>query len=281
VSPPAGAPAGARNGSGWYLYGVVAAAHAPARLDTGISVDPDHRVELLTEGPLAAVASRVSLEEFDEASLPERLNDPAWLERKIRAHEQVLEQALESTSVLPFRFCTVYRSETELRRFLSERAHDLAEVLRRVEGKVELGVKAFVDRERFAGAVGSRSEEARELESRIAAAEGGRAYLEARRLDQLLTTELERLAAEIAEVGHARLLAAAEDGTVGPLQSREVSGRGEEMLLNGAYLVTARGAELEEAVAELARRYAELGVTFEVTGPWPPYNFVPREAGPL
>jgi hypothetical protein len=37
------------------------------------------------------------------------------------------------------------------------------------------------------------------------------------------------------------------------------------------------GVELREVAAELARRYAERGVTFEVTGPWPPYNFVPRE----
>ena len=279
MSPSAGAPAGARNGSGWYLYGVVAAAHAPARLDVGISIDPGHGVELLTEGPLAALASRVSLEEFDEASLPERLNDPAWLERKIRAHEQVLERALAAASVVPFRFCTVYRSETDVRRFLSERGDDLAAALRHVDGRVELGVKAFVDRERFADSLGARSEKARDLESRVAAAEGGRAYLEGRRLDQVITKELERLAAEVVEVAHARLLAAAEDGTLGPLQSPEVSGRTDEMLLNGAYLVPAGGAELERAVAELARRYAELGVTFEVTGPWPPYNFVPREVG--
>ena len=277
MSPAAGAPAGAHNGSGWYLYGVIAAARAPAEVDAGISIDPAHEVQLLTEGPLAALASRVSLEEFDEARLPERLNDPAWLERKIRAHEQVLEHALASASVVPFRFCTVYRSETELRRFLSERGSDLAEALRRVDGKVELGVKAFVDRERFAAALPARSEEARELEARVAAAEGGRAYLESRRFEQLVTRELERLAAEVVDAGHTRLLAAAEDGTLGPLQSAEVSGRSEQMLMNGAYLVPGAGAALREAVAELTRRYGALGMSFEVTGPWPPYNFVPRE----
>jgi gas vesicle protein GvpL/GvpF len=280
VSSSAGAPA-ARNGSGWYLYGIVAAAHAPAQLDAGISVDPAHGVELLTEGPLAALASKVSMEEFDEERLPERLNDPAWLERKIRAHEQVLERVLADASVVPFRFCTVYRSETELRRFLSERGDDLAGVLRRVDGKVELGVKAFVDRERFAAGLGTHSEEARELESRAAGAEGGRAYLEGRRLDQLIAKELERFAAEVVETSHAHLLAAADEGTLGPLRSPEVSGRSDEMLLNGAYLVPAGGGALEEAVAALARRYAEQGVSFEVTGPWPPYNFVPREVGSL
>jgi hypothetical protein len=248
-------------------------------VDAGISIDPDHEVELLTEGSLTALASKVSLHEFDETRLPECLNDPAWLERKIRAHEQVLEHALASASVVPFRFCTVYRSERELRRFLSERGGELAEALRRVEGKVELGVKAFVDRMLFARALASRSDEARDLESRAAAGEGGRAYLERRRLEQLVTTELEHFAAEVVEASHDRLLTAAEDGTLGPLQSPELSGRSDEMLLNAAYLVPADAAELKEAVAELAQRYVELGVTYEVTGPWPPYNFVPREVG--
>jgi hypothetical protein len=279
VSASAGAPAGAENGFGWYLYGVVATSQAPEQVDAGVSIDPAHEVELLTEGTVAALASRVSPDEFDEEKLPERLNDPAWLERKIRAHEQVLEHTLATASVVPFRFCTVYRSEAELRRFLNERGGDLAAVLRQVDGKVELGVKVFVDRERFAGGLGSHSEEARALESRVAAAEGGRAYLEQRRLDQLVSRELERFAVEVVDASQAALLAVAQDGVLGPLQSPEVSGRSDEMLLNGAYLVPAGGVELREAAAELARRYAERGVTFEVTGPWPPYNFVPREVG--
>jgi Gas vesicle synthesis protein GvpL/GvpF len=279
MSSSAGAPAGARNGSGWYVYGVVAAAQAPEQVDPGVSIDPAHEVELLTEGPLAALASRVSLEEFDEAHLPELLNDPAWLERKIRAHEQVLEHALASSSVVPFRFCTVYRTESELRRFLNERESHLASVLRHVDGKVELGVKVFIDRERFAGSLGSHSAEARELEARVSRVEGGRAYLEQRRLDQLVSRELERFAREVVDGSHARLCEVAEVGILGPLQSPEVSGRSDEMLLNGAYLVRAGAVELREAVAELARQHAELGVTFEVTGPWPPYNFVPREVG--
>jgi hypothetical protein len=269
--------AGIRNGLGWYLYGVVAANEAPTRLGTGAAVDRAHQVELVTEGPLAGVASPVSLEEFDEATLPERLGDAAWLEQKIRAHEQVLESVLDEVSVVPCRFCTVYRSEAELRRFLSEQRGPLEAALDRVQDHVELGVKAFVDRERFAAGQTRENEAIRELHERVSSAEGGRAYLEQRRLEQLIGSELGRFRVDVADDVHARLLAAAEDGVSLPVQATEVSGREDEMIFNGAYLVPEDRSTFEAALAALAGDYRDTGAEFELTGPWPPYNFIPTD----
>jgi len=250
-------------GTGWYVYGVVSASTRSSDLTSGPSVDPAHEVELLVEGPLAAVASRVSLAEFDEPAIAENLADPGWLEEKIRAHEQVLERTLANASVAPFRFCTIYRSEAELRRLLAERAVELTAALRQVEGRVELGVKAFVDPAQFAEGIPDAGR-----------AESGRAYMERRLAERRGAEELERFAAGLAETSHARLLGAAEAGTLLRVHPRELSGRRDEMLLNGAYLVDTGDESLRRAVDDLRRDYAGLGVTFEVTGPWPPYNFV-------
>jgi gas vesicle protein GvpL/GvpF len=266
-----------RTGLGWYLYGVIAADGAPARFGTSAAVDAAHEVGLVTEGPLAGVTSRVPLEEFDERTLPDRLGDATWLEQKIRAHEQVLEGVLEEASVVPCRFCTVYRSEAELRRFLSEKREPLEAALDRVQGQVEVGAKAFIDRERFAAAQSRDNEAIRQLEERVSSAEGGRAYLERRRLEQLISSELERFRTEIADELHARLLAAAEDGVSLPLQPPEISGRDDEMLFNGAYLVPADRGAFEDALAVLAGEYRDAGAELELTGPWPPYNFIPTD----
>jgi gas vesicle protein GvpL/GvpF len=256
------------DGPGWYLYGVVAAGSAVH----------DGDVSLVSEGPVAGVASRVSFEEFDPSVLPERLGDAAWLEQKIRAHEQVLEEVLQSASVVPCRFCTVYRTEDELRRFLSERSGDLSAALAHVDGRVELGVKAFVDREGFATGAAARDDAIRELSERVSQSEGGRAYLEARRLEQLVTDELMRFKCEVAERLHERLAATSDDAVRLNLQRPEVSGRDEEMLLNGAYLVSDQPAFGRE-LRELADEHRDSGVELELTGPWPPYNFVPAELG--
>jgi hypothetical protein len=56
------------------------------------------------------------------------------------------------------------------------------------------------------------------------------------------------------------------------VQAPEVAGG--EMILNGAYLVVSgEEQQLREAVQELEERFGADGVTYELTGPWPPYNF--------
>jgi hypothetical protein len=271
VSAAAGAEPLRDEHSGWYLYGVVGAKQAPPA-PTSSSVDARHQVVVLEEGPLAGVASRVSLDEFDEPALEERLGDAAWLEEKIRSHEQVLEAVLEHAPVVPCRFCTVYRTENDLRRFLAERRDALVEALASVAGRVELGVKAFVDPERFSAA----DESLREAKERVAGAEGGRAYLEARRLEKRIGEELRRFQGAVAAELHQRLLAAAEDGVLLDLQPPELSGRDEEMLFNAAYLVEDQ-SRFERELGSVANEQRPRGIELELTGPWPPYNFVPTE----
>jgi Gas vesicle synthesis protein GvpL/GvpF len=275
ISSPSAAAVG-RDGLGWYLYGIIAGEDLP-EIRAVAGVDGAHQIEPVAEGALAGLASRVSLQEFAEETLPERLGDATWLEQKIRAHEQVLEHVLHDASVLPCRFCSIYRNEAELRRFLSERRDALAAALERVRGKVELGVKAFVDQERFAAAMAIRSDAIGELNQRVASSEGGRAYLERRRLEQMVASEREDFRRKAGGEIHSRLRVASEDGLALPAQVREISGREAEMFFNAAYLVSANQRRFEEALEAVASQYSDTGIDFELTGPWPPYHFVPDE----
>ena len=174
-------------------------------------------------------------------------------------------------------FCTVYRSDSELRGFLSERREPLQAALERVRGRVELGVKAFVDRERFVEGQAPRNDKIRELRERAASLAEGRASLERRRLEHFVSSEVERLRSTAGSDIHARLLVPAGDGLPLALQPPDVSGREEEMIFHGAYLVGADERKFEAVLGSLAAEYRDAGVEFELTGPWPPYNFVPEE----
>jgi Gas vesicle synthesis protein GvpL/GvpF len=244
-------------GAAWYVYGVVPAGASPGR--TGVASRP---VGVLAEGDVAALVSVVPVEEFAEEQLRANLNDRPWLERTAREHEDVLDRALADTAVVPFRLCTIYESPERVRELLARRGAALTELLRRLEGRVELGVKAYFD------AAGSGAE---------AEPQSGREYLLRRQREREAAEEAGRFKAETARTSHERLAAVAEEARANPPQPPELSGRADEMLLNGAYLVRREDGRLREAVAELESLYGPRGVTYELTGPWPPYNFVPRD----
>ena len=240
-----------------YVYGVVSA-------DAVLAPEVDSTdVRLIREGEVAALAVTVPLAEFGEEALRKNLEDRGWLETTARAHDAVLERALEANTVVPFRIATLYASEESLHEFLRERQAALVEVLETLDGKVELGVKAYLDR---SDAAAQPSE-----------SESGQDYLRRRQAEATAKRQADTFALECAHESHAKLSAAALDARTNRPQSPELSGRSEQMLLNGAYLVPRGDTGLESAVQELRRLFGERGVTYELTGPWPPYNFVPRD----
>jgi hypothetical protein len=87
--------------------------------------------------------------------------------------------------------------------------------------------------------------------------------------------ERDRVAEEWAQTVHERLAGRAAEALLNPLQRPEVSGHEGDMLLNGVYLVDEEeiGA-FRATVDRLAEEFRGRGVSVELTGPWPPYNFV-------
>jgi hypothetical protein len=213
----------------------------------------------------------VPLEEYDETVLPERLNDREWLERNARAHEEVLQGAAAVTAVVPLRFGAIYRSREHVGQMLNEREDEFAAALERVRGHVELGVKAWVDLIALEQSLAAGNEPA-------VSGGAGAAYLQQRAREQERSRELKTLCAQLAEEAHRRLSAVAVADVVNRPQAPELTGRPDAMLLNGAYLVRYGDDSLRGEVERLAAEHAQLGVEYELTGPWPPHNFAGQQS---
>jgi hypothetical protein len=270
AAPPAETPgrAAARTGTLLWAYCVTRASDpAPAGL-AGLGGE----VERVEDDGLAALVSRVPAAEYAEDVLPASLNDLAWLERTARAHETILERAGELATIVPLRLCTIFADAAGVRRMLDDSRPALEAALERLDGRQEWAVKLLVDVDRLVAGSG--------VEDAAGTAATGTAYLLGRRAERERRAAAERLGRELAEDVHARLQDWAIDAVVNPPQSRELSGHEGEMLLNGAYLVeTARAGELRDLVAELEERHRAAGVRLELTGPLPPFNFLPRSDG--
>jgi hypothetical protein len=253
----------------YYVYGVVAAGvELPADL---AGVDPHHAAFLLEDGDLAAIVSRVALDQFGEERLRDNLNDVNWLEDKARAHENALDAALQATTVVPMRLCTIYSSQDQVRSMLAEERALFADALKRLKGKAEWGAKVIAAPRALARVAAERAD----ADPEQGQASRGAAYMARKKEEAMARDREDEIAEEWALAIHERLAGAASEALLNPLQRPEVSGHEGDMILNGVYLVDDELArELQERVEGLQREFGELEVWVELTGPWPPYNFV-------
>jgi Gas vesicle synthesis protein GvpL/GvpF len=256
----------------YYVYGVArtGAISSSSGLEQVTGVAQNHHPRTIDHEGLTAIVSMVPLSEFGEDQLHENLNDVQWLERKARAHETVLDEALSLATVVPLRLCTIYRSDAQVREMLDREREVFEDALHRLEGKTEWGVKMIAEPRALVRALSSEADP----EPAEGLSEGAE-YMRQKSRQARAREEADLLAEEWAERVHTRVAAVAVEALLNPLQNPEVSGHTGDMLLNGVYLVDDADADaFREEVARLADEFADLGAAVELTGPWPPYNFV-------
>jgi hypothetical protein len=228
-----------------YVYGIT---WADAATNGGEGV-ADSAVQTVEHGELAAIVSPLG-----SADIRARRRD-------LLRHAEVLQRAFERGVVVPLGFGTVFASDDDVVADLLEpRYEELVSLLHRLDGLVELTVRALYDESAVLAEVVA-------AEPRIAALRGS-----SNPADQVALGEA---------VAHALAERRARDAdeivaSLSPL-AREVSIEervAEYEVIRGAFLVeqTAAG-EFEEAAEQLARRHSG-SIRFKLTGPLPPHHFV-------
>lgn len=257
-----------------YAIGRAGTALAGAAALAGTSGVAGAGVRTVCEGGLGALVADVPAERFDADGIRAQLDDLERLETIARAHHAVVESAYRVTNVLPMRLATVYVDDTRVAAMLRERAAEFDDLLSRLDGHLEWGVKVYADTTRPAAvpAVPAASGDA--------AGAPGRAYLRRRLAQRDGARSARRDAEELAS----RVLRRAGDFASAQVAHRPqqgaLAGATGENVANYAFLVSVEAGErFPPAIEELARETP--GVRVEVTGPWAPYSFaqpVSREA---
>ena len=232
----------------------------------------DHPFFVQHEG-LYAVVSRVAGAKFDEENLKKNLCDLEWVKLHVITHEQVIEDVMEHAGVVPFKFATLFKSFESLKAMLAERAALLKETLQKLRGLEEWGVKIYCDRERLRASL-SHDTEILEMDREIAASAPGKAFILKKKKEALLDL---KTAAKLNEHGQASfdlLRGLCARSRINKLLPKEVTEKTEDMILNAAFLIRTDGVRaFAEAVDGLKARHEAGGLSFDRTGPWPPYNF--------
>jgi Gas vesicle synthesis protein GvpL/GvpF len=241
-----------------HAYGVVGAGEPNSQFPPGIA---GTSVWVFGANNLAAIVSLLPVEGFGVTDWQRNAGNVSWLQHVAHWHHEVLQHVANTATVVPLRLPSLYGNLESLADTLHAANDRLERDLRRVQGKLEWAVKVYRAAEEQSSAVS-------------AATASGRDYLMARSRDlSARSGAREQLREQVREIHDALGQVSAEYVRNQP-QDAVLSGRREQMLLNGAYLVSSVDqARFLELAAEIADDSLAQGFWVEVNGPWPAYNF--------
>jgi hypothetical protein len=226
---------------GKYVYCIIESAEQRRFGAIGIGADPSE-VYTVNFKDLAAVVS----------DTPMGLNEPT--RENVLTHQRVNETVMRDHTVIPMSFGTVFKTREDIIELLRSAYDAFGDVLRKMQNKLEFGLKVLWDRDQIIADIEAEDEDVRRLKSEIASQKGSTYFARmqyGRLIDAALQQRSERYVADIFE--------ALRDVSVASRTNKPI---GDKMILNAAFLVS----------RDVGAKFDKL--TFKYTGPWPPYNFV-------
>jgi len=244
------------NGTGGrYLYAIIAGSAEKSYGRLGVNKSP---VYTISEGEVSAVVSDVA----NQKIRPER--------RHLAAHQTVLKKIMEDFDLLPMSFGIISDGPKAVKRLLKRNRKRILTQLKRVSGKVEMGLKVSWDVPNIFEYMVNIHHDLLEARDRLAALHDRASQedmIEVGQLfSELLASDREQHTNRVEEV----LISRCAEVKRNPC-------REERDVMKLACLVDrASIGDFETGVLEAAAHFDD-NFAFDYNGPWAPHNFVDME----
>jgi len=240
---------------GQYIYCIVGTSEARNFGPIGIG-DRGDPVTTIAYKDLGAVVSSIPMTKYVVSK------------ETMISHEKVIEAVMKDHALLPVRFYTVAPNAEEIRSLLRRRYLEFKKLLRELDNKVELGLKAlWRDMDCIFQEIVKENAEIKALRAKMTGCSAKEAGQDKGALGEMLKLALEHKKAEEREALLQPLRQLSSDSCLNMTY-------GDNMLMNATFLVDrSREKELDGEVEELAARYNGR-IEFKYVGPVPPYSFV-------
>jgi Gas vesicle synthesis protein GvpL/GvpF len=264
------AGADARDDVGLYVFCFARAGTAEAASGPGLVDGSALRVHV--HGDIAAICCEVPLHEWTGEVGEVHLKDLTWLGPRALRHEEVIEQMMRASPVLPLRFGCLFSSVERLEEMVRRERTRISAFIEKVAHEEEWSLQGLLDPK-------TCEEAAFAADPRVAKlpASGGTRYL----MEQKLRKDAARSARAWIQEAET-MISAALEGLVLARRSLKPTPRvSESPALEGVFrwaILVPRGAEAElsRRLEPLAEKLAVRGLHVSARGPWPAYNFAPH-----
>ncbi len=240
---------------GQYLYAIIACPEPREFKARGIGERGDV-VHTINHRRLAAAVSTSPIVEYENSR------------RNMMAHTMVLEEIMTDCTILPVRFGTVATSTDAIENhLLASRYDEFTALLEEMQGRVELGLKAFWHEGAAFEEVVRENANVRKLSTALQGRSLEETYYERIQLGEEVEKAMNLIRARDEEAILSRLKPFSHKTRTNKIIS-------DRMVLNAAFLIDRQdSAAMDDAVKGLDETF-DHRLMFKYVGPVPPYNFV-------
>ncbi|WP_270180324.1 GvpL/GvpF family gas vesicle protein [Alkalihalobacillus sp. CinArs1] len=255
-----------------YLYSFIPTSESNQPLPSLKGFDGDRELYMISIGDVTAIVCDVAA---SEETIKEKMDqDVEWLQEKAFHHHETVLQLTKIYTLIPLKFCTLYKSEDSLRNTVESNQEKLRETFSLLEGNEEWNVKIYCDDEALRKQISEQSPSIQAKREEIEALSPGKKFFERKKMDQYIDQELENEKTSFCEGIHEALKTHSILGNIKKNWNKDVTGRQEKMAWNSVFLLP---QDEVEAFIKTFKGYEEKftasGWQFEASGPWPAYHF--------
>ena len=180
----------------------------------------------------------------------------------------------QHTPVVPLRFCTIYKNQEGLFKTIMPYKEKILNFLDYTADKTEWSVKVFCDKTIFVKYSDKNKEPSAATDQ--ASLLPGEAYLLAKKMRKIKEENFKQdLQMYLKDIDFT-LSQFADSYRFLQCTDKSIHGRPLDMVMNTAFLVEQQTFTMfKDTLDMLAEKYRNEGLAFEMSGPWPPYNFCP------
>ncbi|MGM0875352.1 MAG: GvpL/GvpF family gas vesicle protein [Bacillota bacterium] len=259
-----------------YVYALVPTKEKekfPVLKDLGI--DEKHSILLKEFDQITAVVCNLNENDFSKDSIEQQAHDPSWIKVKATHHHDVISSLHNRCTVLPLKFCTIYSNEKSLKDDLNQKQENICRLHSHFKNRDGWNVKIYCDKEKVTNYVDENNTLIKEAKQKIGNMSPGKQFLMKKRFDLQLTQSVNEEIETLTNKLHEKLVNSSDQYTPKKIWSKQVTGKKEDMVWNGVYLINGDAIEkFKLDVLQIQKEYEELGFLLECTGPWPPYDFL-------
>ncbi|NQT30587.1 MAG: GvpL/GvpF family gas vesicle protein [Candidatus Saganbacteria bacterium] len=232
------------------VYGIV---------KSDLALGSQNGVYIISYQDIAAVVSDFPAIAIDSLSKEELLN-------LLASHQAVVEKIMKNGSIVPLKFGTILAGEEDLQAIIEQGYPQFQEILKEMEGKIELDIVAMWNDLGSVLKEVAEEEEIRKLRDELNKKPPAERLQGAGELGKMVKDSLDKkkkaIAAEIKEVLKSFTYETCEHALLD-----------DSMIMNTAFLIEKRRKEDFENGLDVLNTLYEDKINFRCVGPLPPYSF--------